>query len=263
MTRAQALRFIETNRRRLLHLEEVENEAFFRVRRYPEQIAQNLHHAQIVLPRSLAFILHLNPSYISPAIRAFHVGDPTAKRALREKDTTELLFPPKDLVRGPALFTKIGFAQVKSQPFSALPTWEREVLEQRKDLTAAEVEVGMKVSSGFELLMSNQRYQDHRVVREINIVLEDIETNEMKLPSDDEIRKWGSFANDESWLDINYEDLEKELSGKAAQGDQEGFGDPSTLENLKKIVSRYEQLLRDDDSLEDAESSASDGVMEI
>ena len=148
-----ALRIIESPTARLQRSSKVEKEAFYRLQKYPQQIADNLHNSLIKIPRKLAYVLHDNPRYISPAIEAFYLRDPIALRPLQAKDGGKLLFPPEDLVTISAKFNKIGFAQLKSQQFSAPPSWVH-VSKGKGDAKAKRrLEMGMKVACGFEMLV--------------------------------------------------------------------------------------------------------------
>jgi len=91
-----------------------------------------------------------------------------------------------------------------------------------------------------------------RVVRELAIELEDLaEDGNEALPSDEDINSWKDHDVDDSeaWMDINYQDFEKELDGKrenASSNSKPGFGDANTQSDLRKIVSRFEAFLNDD-----------------
>lgn len=110
------------------------------------------------------------------------------------------------------------------------------------------------------MLAANAENSKSRVVREMAILLEDLEEDgSSALPSDEEIKQWENVDcdDDDSWLDINYEDFERELEGKQAASSSKaksGFGEAQTQENLRKIVSRFEAFLNDESAgLEGAE----------
>ena len=230
----------------MLHSPLIEAEAFYRLEKYPQQIRDSLHHASITIPRKLAYILRQNDSYISPAIEAFYLRDPIALRPLHTSSTRNLHFPPTDLVTVSVKFTKVGYAQLKSQQFSIPSTWSKSM---GKDTAGGGSEIGMKLTSGFEMLMSDAQCKDKRQVREITLLLEDLQTGQDELPTDIEIQKWPKIQDDESWLDINFESFEKELAGnreKSRQGSFAGFGDKGAQENLRKMVARFEDFLNDD-----------------
>lgn len=120
----------------------------------------------------------------------------------------------------------------------------------------------MKLACGFEMLLQEKQNQDKQAVREMKLLLEDIENGEDNLPTDLEMRSWPQQEDDETWLDINYEDLEKELAGKKSGVDESGdFGDKAAQENLRKMVSRFEDFLGNEDhedmDFDDDESTAS------
>ena len=249
LTLDNALRFLQKNQAGLLHLPPVEKEAFYRLQKYPKQISDSLHHARIFIPRQLAYILHHDPSYISPAAEAYYLRDPIALRPLQACDPKGLNFAPTDCVNVSTKFTKIGYAQLKCQSFDPPPVW-KDLQATNRDLESQEMmTMGMKVACGFEMLISDPQSQDKKFVREIKLLLEDLDTGEDHLPSDSEISKWQMNEDDESWLDINFQDFERELDGKAdvdKKDDQTGFGDRDAQEHLRKMVARFQDFLDDD-----------------
>jgi hypothetical protein len=240
-----ALSFIEERRDNLIISPFIEDEAFYRIREYPSAISSSLHHALLTIPRRLAYILHRSPAYISPAIEAFYIRDPISVRPLTTKDISTLNFPPEDFVTVSVKFTKVGYAQLRSQIFDPPPAWTG-VIPRMRDPKA---EMGMKLACGFEMLLADPQNQDKRTVREIKLLLEDMENGDEQLPSDTELASWPQTQDDEKWLDIDFNDFENELSGKHREGKEEkstGFGDGSAQENLRKMVSRVENFLKDD-----------------
>lgn len=248
LTITQALDFIRSKPDKLLISPFVEDEAFHRIRDYPAAISSTLHHALLSIPRKLAHVLHANPSYISPAVEAFYLRDPIAVRPLVTKDISTLQFPPEDFVAVSVKFTKVGFAQLRSQVFSPPPAWTG-VLPRIKE---PPVDLGMKLTCGFEMLLADPQNTDKRSVREINFLLSDIESGDDMLPSDKDIASWPRTQDDEKWLDIDYNDFENELSGgkgkKEPSGKGGGFGDASAQENLRKMVSRFADFAKDDEA---------------
>ncbi|KAL2039443.1 hypothetical protein N7G274_007715 [Stereocaulon virgatum] len=248
----EAIDYLRETQRPLLNSPQVEAEAFYRLQKYPQQILDSLHHTPITIPRKLAYILHHNAAYISPAVEAFYLRDPIALRPLQAPDSEGLHFPPCDCVTVSVKFTKVGYAQVKSQVFRTPRSWA-DFRSSKLDLQSQKkVDTGMKVTCGFEMLVSDPQNQDKKTVREIKLLLEDLETGEDQLPSDAEISTWQMREDSECWLDINFEDFEKELGGTASQnsnGVNEGFGDKGAQDQLRKMVARFQDFL-DDDTLE-------------
>lgn len=245
----------------LLHSPMVEAEAFYRLKSYPGQIAASLHHAIITIPRTLAYVLHDCPSSIAPAVEAFYLRDPVALKSL-QKTSAELIFSPDDVVTTSVRFTRVLYAQLKSQQFSAPVAWAKSLQDAEKAATDpaktnahTRLELGMKVASGFEMLISDTAARDQKAVREMKLLLGDLEEGGVELPTNSEIATWiGSVReDDESWLDIDFNDFEKELQGKSgsskskSQDDKPtGFGDAKTQADLKKMVERFESFLNDD-----------------
>ncbi|KAI0441798.1 SGT1-domain-containing protein [Xylaria telfairii] len=243
----------------MVHSPLIQAEAFYRLEKYPENIEASMHQSLITVPRKLAYILHTQPAAIAPAIEAFYLRDPVGLKPLITA-SPDLHFPPRDLVTVSVRFTKVLFAQVKSQQFAAPPIWSTIVkpaadeagsISEQEQKSSARLELGMKVSSGFEILAAIANRKDNRLTREFAILLEDMEEDgDGILPADEEIMKWPNVNrdDDEAWLDINFEDFENELQGK--QGDrtekESGFGNAQTQADLRKIVSRFEDFLNDE-----------------
>ncbi|KAK0713829.1 SGT1 protein-domain-containing protein [Lasiosphaeria miniovina] len=240
-----------------LHSAFVEAEAFYRLEKYPGQIKDSQHHALVTIPRKLAYILHAKPAAVAPVAEAFYLRNPVVvKQPI--SPSFEPMFPPRDLVTVSIRFTKVLYAQLKSQRFEPLPAWKG--LLQSADLKVANdhdlalsklahIELGMKVAAGFEILARNAHTSDSRLTREIALLLDDLgEDGDSVLPTDDDIRTWEDTnrEDDDSWIDISYIDFEKELDGRGASSS--GFGNAKTQADLKKIVSRFEAFLNDDEA---------------
>lgn len=257
ITMLEAFRFIEENRPNLIHSTLIEAEAFYRLQKYPKQIEDSLHTSLVIIPRKLAFLLRDKAAFISPAVEAFYLRDPIALRPLQRQDSTKLIFSPHDLVTVPIKFTKVGYAQLKSQQFPAPLVWESHFLNEMDEKAQSRIDIGMKITSGFEMLISDPQNVDHVSVREIKLLLQDLETGECTLPSDTDISQWGVKEDDDGWLDIDFEDFESELAGKNKESTSRsanGFGDKNAQENLRKMVARFENFLNDDSAgAEDAQ----------
>ncbi|KIV83722.1 hypothetical protein PV11_05721 [Exophiala sideris] len=228
-----------------MHSTSMEEEAFFRLRNYPGQIAENMHHAMITIPRKLSFLLHQKPAYISPAIEAFYLRDPVALKPLQKKENKDTMtFSPQDFVTVSVRFPRAGYAQVKSQDFP-MPAVFQDTMPSRTESKAyTRAETGMKVTCGFEMLLTDAQYQDRTTVREMKMLLDDLKTGDEQLPTNADIEGWDQREDDEKWLDIDFDDLQKELGGE--KGKKAGFGDKATQENLSRIVKQFEQFLNDD-----------------
>lgn len=236
--------------KRIMHSTTIEEEAFYRLRNYPAQINNNMHHAIMMLPRKVAFLLLQRPAYISPAIEAFYLRDPIALKPLQKNDNESALkFVPKDMVTLSVKFPRVGYAQVKSQDFPPPPVWKK-AMPSTSDTTAyTRANTGMKVTCGFEMLLSDPQYQDKQLVREMKLVLEDLESGDETMPTDVDIEKLEKKEDSEEWLDIDFDDLEQELGGKSRAGPDSkkpAFGDKAAQENLQRIVKQFEDFLNDD-----------------
>ncbi|KAL2163692.1 hypothetical protein VTH06DRAFT_5750 [Thermothelomyces fergusii] len=260
----------------LVYSPQVESEAFYRLEKYPSQIAASVHHSLVTIPRKLAYILHTRPASVAPATEAFYLRDPRSlKPLLRPIDASSksgLIFPPTDLVTVSVRFTKVLYAQLKSQRFHPPPVAWRPLLhaagleaaaavsaamgsktedEARKKL--ARLEMGIKLTTGFEILCQTPDQSASRVVREVGLLLEDLaeDGGDSALPTNDEVAGWEGVGreDDDGWMDIDFRDFERELEGKGdAKKDatESGFGDANAHADLRKIVSRFEAFLNDE-----------------
>ncbi|PMD42546.1 SGT1-domain-containing protein [Hyaloscypha variabilis F] len=252
----------------LIHSPLIEEEAFYRLRNYPAQINASLHHAVALIPRKLAYVLHARPTSIAPAVEAFYLRDPIALKPLQNSGS-DLVFPPYDLVAVSIRFTRVLYAQLKSQQFPAPVSWKDTLLgaetsaknNSRGSKSYDMLDMGMKVTSGFEMLLSDPKYGDNRTVREAKILLDDLTTEDaLALPTDEVIAKWKDIGreDDESWMDITFEDFERELKGEGKQKSSapgvfgpeppSGFGDSKTQADLRKMVERFESFLNDENA---------------
>lgn len=257
LTLEEARQIIVTTPNILIHSPLIEDEAFYHLRNYPDQIQASMHHALITVPRKLASIIHDRPASISPATEAFYLRDPIALKPLRAS-SSDLVFPPIDLVTVSTRFTKVLYAQLKSQQFEPPTLWKDILAQAAKESGVlgkryAKLEMGMKVTSGFEMLITDSKNMDSSIVRELKIILAELTRGDaLELPSDQEIAKWEGVTREdgESWLDINFECFERELQGKSRGGPESpsGFGDVKTRTDLRKMVERFESFLNDDNA---------------
>jgi hypothetical protein len=161
------------------------------------------------------------------------------------------------------------YAQLKSQQFSPPVAWKdllsnaetSSVTDSLGPKRFAQLELGMKVTSGFEMLLTDSKNGDSRIVREVKILLEDLAADDSStLPTDEEIADWKDIGreDDESWMNINFEDFERELKGEGKQNEStagtfgpelpSGFGDAKTQADLRKMVERFESFLNDENA---------------
>ena len=228
----------------------IQEAAFQRVAAYPAALATHLHCALTTLPRKLAWLLHSLPTSIAAATEAFYLRDAVSLRPLATKDLATLRFPPEDLVDVSVAYTRVGFAQLRGQVLSPVPpAWVG--VAPRIARGDAKMEVGVKVACGFEMLMRDPAQTDSKVVREVEVLLSELEEEggDLALPSDEEIKGWGQRVDSEDWLDVDYKDLEKELDGKGSkvQGEEKD-GEQTAQENLRQVVERFRKFMDDDDA---------------
>ena len=257
ITLHEAIDFLKTKAASLFHSPSIESEALYRLDKYPGHISKSAHHSLVTIPRKLAYILHTLPKSISPAAEAFYLRDALSLRKILQP-SQNVTFMPEDLVTTSVHFSRVLYAQLKSQRFEPPPSWQHlfhEKCESATQSNMARLEMGMKLTCGFEMLVAEAHKHKSRVVRELALVLEDLEEDGAEcLPTDEKIMSWpnSQLDNSESWLNINYEDFERELDGGASKGrtakkgNDSGFGDSQAQTDLRKIVSRFESFLNDD-----------------
>ncbi|KAH6681224.1 SGT1 protein-domain-containing protein [Plectosphaerella plurivora] len=252
LTLGAALSLIRTEKDAMFHSDQIDSEAFYRLEKYPDHITKSLHHALITIPRKVAYILRERPKSIAPAVEAFYLRDGKSLEPILAESSTPW-FPPTDLVTTSVTFSRVLFAQVRSQRFDPPPRWAPLINKATDTKAQSQLELGMKLTCGFEMMIGNLSTYDSRVVREVGIILDDLEEDgdEQTLPSDHEMSQWPDATkdDDDSWLDINYEDFERELDGRGsapADAEAKGFGDVKTQADLRKIVERFESFLDDD-----------------
>ncbi|KXH64499.1 hypothetical protein CSAL01_05847 [Colletotrichum salicis] len=252
LTLSDALRVIKSTAESLLHSEFIEAEAFYRLEKYPDQIRKSIHHSLVTIPRRLVHVLRQTPKAVAPAVESFYLRDALDLNALLSSKKS-LTFPPVDLVTVSVRFSRVLFAQLRSQRFEPPAPWT-DIIQRAKGVEHTRLEIGMKLACGFEIMLNNVEKADSREARAASIVIEDLEEDgDSVLPTDEQILSWkdASRNDDESWMDINYEDFERELSGRQGGSQSQpksSFGDATTQADLRKIVSRFEAFLNDENA---------------
>ncbi|KAG7120696.1 Protein ecdysoneless like protein [Verticillium longisporum] len=249
-----ALAFIRSSPKSLVQSDLIDAEAFYRLEKYPEHMATSLHRSLVTIPRKLALALHEVPKAMAPAVEAFYLRDPIALQPFLSS-SADLHFPPRDLVTVSATFTRVLFAQLRSQRFDLPQPWADLVQRAPDDQARRRLDTGAKLACGFDMMVKRLERTDLRAAREVGLLLDDLrEDGDAALPTDDEISAWTDAGrdDDDAWLDINYEDFERELDGKSGSGRKQdgaaksGFGDATAQADLRKLVSRFESFLNDD-----------------
>ncbi|KAJ3499784.1 hypothetical protein NLG97_g46 [Lecanicillium saksenae] len=260
LTLSGAVHFLRNESDKLIQSPSIEDEAFYRLEKYPEHVEASIHHSTVTVPRKLAYLIHELPKTIPAAVEAFYLRDHDGMKRI-SSESEGLHLPPTDLVTLSVKFSRVLFAQLRSQRFETPPRWQVVIQgsdgdhnlkgESNKNMLA--LEDGMKLTCGYEILAITAEKSKNRTVRELAIMIQDLqEDGEKDLPTNEDIGQWSDVRrkDDESWLDINYEDFERELEGKRSKSSTEGnkasgFGDSRTQEDLRKIVSRFEAFLND------------------
>lgn len=231
----------------------MEEEAFYRLSRYPRAIKEHLHHGIVCVPRKVSMVLKEMPESIASAVEAFYLRDPISLKALKPMNN----FPLKDTVIMSVKFTKVLYAQLKSQDFEP-PTESgyRIPISGSKDIN--EADIGMKIACGFEMLICDEAAPQisspsRKVVEKVKEILR------VGIPPTEEtIAEWDKRVDSEDWLDIDYQEFDRNLQGRSGgpTGSQRsgrakkesGWGDKQAEDTLKKMVERFEQFLNDENA---------------
>ncbi|KAF8444332.1 SGT1 protein-domain-containing protein [Terfezia claveryi] len=236
---------------RIQRIRLVEEEAFYRVSKYPAASRDHLHYAIARVPRKVVLVLAERPQYISAAVEQFYLRDPISLKACKSMK----VFHPKDSVRVSIKFTKVLYAQLRSQEFDPPAGSGFEIPPTVEGVTPSkefsEADVGMKVACGFEMLMASESVKSHKE----KVIAEDIRglLGSKEPPTDEVISTWPIMVDSDNWLDIDYTEFEQNLQGKSGKENKSasskqpsGYGHKAAEENLKKMVERFEKFLNDD-----------------
>ncbi|ATY64678.1 SGT1 domain containing [Cordyceps militaris] len=259
LTLAGAINCLRTEPNALIHSPSIEDEAFYRLDKYPAHVDDSIHHSTVTIPRKLAYIIHELPKTISAAVEAFYLRDHAGMKKTAS-EVEELHLPPTDLVTVGVRFSRVLFAQLRSQRFEAPRHWQNimqshvgEEKEKGGPNNILALDDGIKLTCGYEMLALTAAKNKSRAVRELSIMLQDSKYDDEELPTDEDIETWLDVRrnDNEGWLDINYEDFERELEGKGAKSNNTGkkspgFGDARTQDHLRKIVSRFDAFMNNE-----------------
>ncbi|KAG5913115.1 hypothetical protein E4U61_007333 [Claviceps capensis] len=253
-----AVEFLRQTPNALLYSYSTENEAFYRLQKYPSFVEFSSHHALVTVPRRVAYVLHTLPKSIAMAIEMFYLRDAISLQHVMSKSST-LVFPPNDLVTISAHFSKILFAQLRSQQFEPPPRWRRffstlssNPASAASHISSSQLDTGMKITIGYEMLAKVAKASKHRVVRELDILLQDLlQDGDEALPTDKDIEAWRDSQrnDDDSWLNIAFSDFEQKLEARPANRPEKAPAANSSADgqvDIQKIVSRFEEFLHDE-----------------
>ncbi|KAK6544161.1 hypothetical protein TWF694_000868 [Orbilia ellipsospora] len=253
-----ALKFLEKFQKDLLHIQIVEEEAFYRISNYPASLKDHFHNARVTVPRTVAKILHEKPKLISTIVETFCLRDPVQLKICNTMPT----FPPRDPVDMSVRFTKITYAQLKQQVFRPPKPF---ILPGKESPQFPASELGMKLTCGLELLVSgNKQKTEGRLAAEAKDIINCLRSvdgegsGKVKLPSDEEIKGWNHRVDSEDWMNVDYQEFEANLAGTTNTGNTQGnntatmgfeksaFNDKEQQDKLKKMVENFEKFMNDD-----------------
>ncbi|TPX49274.1 hypothetical protein SeMB42_g02655 [Synchytrium endobioticum] len=130
--------------------EDIQKAVFDRISEYPEKARQNIHHARVTIPRTLASVLSREPQLVAPAVEAFYMRDPIAMRAIHRMER----FPPSDSMDCTIPLTRTLYAQLVSQRFYAPKPFKMPPVANSLEYKRAEL--GMKLACGMEMLAAEK-----------------------------------------------------------------------------------------------------------
>ncbi|KAG5927244.1 hypothetical protein E4U42_002419 [Claviceps africana] len=253
----QAVNYLRQKPNALLHHPSTEHEAFYRLQKYPDFVTASTHYSVVIVPRKLAYILHRVPKSIAMATEMFYLRDAIALQDITSGSST-LVFPLDDPVSISVQFSKLLYAQLKSQRVDPPPEWRRLISTRSQDPSFAssqapsQLDLGMKITLGYELLSRVANTSRRRVVRELDILLQDLlEDGYSTLPTNSDIEGWphNRRNDDDRWLDIDFSEFERQLEGRHARCPEKApsrLNDANSTIDLQKIVSRVGQFLYDE-----------------
>ncbi|KAF5130527.1 Protein ecdysoneless [Metarhizium anisopliae] len=245
MTLRNAFDYLRTKPNALLHSPLIEAEAFYRLEKYPDYIRHSTHYSLVTIPRKLAYILHLIPKSVSIAVEMFYLRDAVTMKSISSA-SAPLVFPPEDFVTTSIHFTRVLFAQLKSQRLDPPPRW-RALIKDRSEASPSDFQnlarqdMGMKLTCGYEMLSVDADKSRHRVVRELALLLRDLaEDGDAGLPTDRDMESWLNHQRDdaEDWMDINYLDFEHAGASDLTQQPicEETENNPDDLQQLSSEI---------------------------
>ncbi|PHH66856.1 hypothetical protein CDD82_1519 [Ophiocordyceps australis] len=272
---SQAIDFIREKPDCLIHDSLIQKEAFFKLMKYPRHIASSAHFSLVTMPRKLARVLHAVPNSLAPAAEAFYLRDALSLEPIFSTQPS-LTFPPDDLVTVSVHFSKTLFAQLKSQHFEQPPTWQRAMdnlsslpISNRPDRALASLEMGIKVTSGFEMLAAAKDKSGSNMARQVDALLQQVEEADVPASvAQQDLPLWPHVSrdDDESWMNISYQDLEHQVRGKGdfeTQPPGTASGNAQVGIDLRKMVERFEAFFNDEkaglDGAQDANDYSTDG----
>jgi hypothetical protein len=271
---SDALTALRTVPKSLMHSPLIEAEAFYRLEKYPAAIGQSTHHARASVPRRIAAILHNRPRIVSAAVEAFTARDPLLIKQVYAKPD-RLSFPRNDCVTVSVKFSKLMFAQLQSDVHPPPRALLENVSSDQggtnasgmEDADEAAVELGLKLTAGFELLQSRQVPEGEAdwMAKQGAVLAGALsQLSHSQLPTNKDISEWPDVNrnDDRSWMDVDISDLDDVLQGgKSKRMATSGgtFGDQKAAEDLRKMVQRFEAFMNDESAgLDGAELHAMD-----
>lgn len=142
--------------------DEIQHAIAERIQIYPSQITQHVFKTNVIVPRTIARLLVLDPSWIAAASTAFCHRDMISLRPCQAMHH----FPPSTSVMTTVNMTRTLYAQLTTQPFYPTkafrndPEWSKLFALPKDSDERKMADVGLKLACGFEILMTDHLYRD-------------------------------------------------------------------------------------------------------
>jgi hypothetical protein len=132
--------------------EDIQNSIKKRIDCYPSRIEEHLHRSHCYVPLGVAALLKHDPTLISSAVQAFYNRTPDDLKVCQAMK----YFPPENRVMRCVTFTRCLYAQLMSQRYTPeiKVGWN---MPSNDSSDFKSHDLGMKIASGFEILVSNSK----------------------------------------------------------------------------------------------------------
>eukprot|EP01090_Pellita_catalonica_P008295 TRINITY_DN1901_c0_g1_i2.p1 TRINITY_DN1901_c0_g1~~TRINITY_DN1901_c0_g1_i2.p1 ORF type:complete len:550 (+),score=109.78 TRINITY_DN1901_c0_g1_i2:124-1773(+) len=205
------------------------------------------------IPASVARILIQNPQIISIIISTFYTRDSIDAQAsafMRKIHEMEKINKGEDrniMVLAVVKCSRFQYAQLLKQSFHEPKIWQKMIQQMQLDkqnfsFTAKEIDLGIKISCGFEMA-----YHKHSAVRDLV---------DRAHRADGGIPPVGEWDEDESWMDVTQEDFDDILSKMKHELQTEETGETKSA----KGFAMFDGIVRDVNNFVETETPAHEGI---
>ncbi|KMU79070.1 HSGT1 protein [Coccidioides immitis RMSCC 3703] len=227
---------------RLMRSPTIEEEAFYRLRNYPDQITKNMHSSLATVPRTIAHLLHMKAAYVSPAVEAFYIRDPISLRVLQSNDQRPLFFDPTDLVTlssdgedKEASFDEEEFSRMMREMMGLPSTSSGMTAGPRRDARVEELE------SSDEENEKEASKQSSRPPQQTKPILKESEIMDSNRKLREELQNIRQGLSQE---ELDFSDEEVEIERNKHGHDDDGEDNDEELEEIQELSRQMEAELK-------------------